>query len=90
MGEGRWGVPDNGGESADYTETGGEGAYRKERERRQARCYRRSKEPGRILEGGKKEGTTSSPTGQHITLTIRGQSLEVIIAYARFWNYTIP
>ena len=42
------------------------------------------------LGGRRKEGTTSSPTGQHRKLTIRGQSLEVIIAYARVWYYTIP
>ena len=53
MGDGRWGGSDTGGESAEYTETGGEGAYRKKIERRRARCSRRSKEPGRILEGGK-------------------------------------
>ena len=43
--DGRWGRPDTGGESAEYTETGREGAYGKERERRRARCYIRSKEP---------------------------------------------
>ena len=32
--------------SAEYTETGGEGEYRKKRERRQARYSCRSKEPG--------------------------------------------
>ena len=42
------------------------------------------------LGGGEKEGTTSSPTGQHINLTLRGQSLEVTLAYARGWNYTTP
>ena len=45
MGDGRWGGPDTGGESAEYTETVGEGAYRKKRERRRARCLFGSRSP---------------------------------------------
>ena len=56
MRDGQWGGPDTGGESAEYTEMGVVGAYRKERERIRARCSRRSKEPGRISEGGKRKG----------------------------------
>ena len=56
MGDGQWGVSDTGGESAEYTDTGGEGAFRKKREKRRARCSRRSKEPGRISEGGERKG----------------------------------
>ena len=37
---------------------------------------------------GKREVTTSSPVGQHRKLTLRGQSLEVTLAYALGWNYT--
>ena len=46
MGDGRWGGPDTGGGAAEYTETGGEGAYRMKRERIRARCSCRSKDPG--------------------------------------------
>ena len=56
MGDGRWGGSDTGGESAEHTETGGEWAHRKKRERRRARWSRRNKEPGRISEGGKRKG----------------------------------
>ena len=87
MGDGRWGGSDTGGESAEYTETGGEGAYRKKRERIQTRCLfgARSLDESRR---GEKEGTTSSPAGKHRKLTLRGQSLEVTLAYALGWNYT--
>ena len=57
MKNGRWGTDDVGNRhwrrSAEYTETGGEGAYRKKIERRREIFFCRSKEPGLILEGGK-------------------------------------
>ena len=53
MGDGRWGESDTGGESAEYTETGGEGAYRKKREKRQARCLFGARSPDESWRGGK-------------------------------------
>ena len=46
-----------------------------------------ARSPDESRRGGK-EGTTSSSTGKHKNLTLRGQSLEVTLAYALGWNYT--
>ena len=62
MGGRRWGGSDTGGESAEYTETGGEGAYRKKRESRRARCLFGARSPDESWREGK-EGTTSTTTG---------------------------
>ena len=81
------GGSDTRGESAEYTETGGEGAYRKKRGRRRARCLFGARSPDESWRG-EKEGTTSSTTGKHRKLTLRGKSLEVTLAYALGWNHT--
>ena len=67
MGDGRWGESDTGGESAEYTETGGEGAYRKKRERRRARFLFGARIPDESRRGEKGrdhiiiEGNTYKP-----------------------------
>ena len=87
MRDGRWGGPDTGGESSEYTETGGEGAYSKKGERRRARCLFGARSPDESRRG--KKGRDHIITdGKHKNLTIRGQSLEVTLAYALGWNYT--
>ena len=87
MGDGRWGGSDTGGDSAEYTETGGEGAYRKKREMRRARCLFGARSLDESRRGGKgREHIIIN--GKHRNLTIRGESLEVTLAYALGWNYT--
>ena len=62
--------------SAEYTETGGEGAYRK---KKSVLVGARIPDESRR---GEKEGTKSSSTGKHRKLILRGQSLETALAYA--------
>ena len=87
MGDGKWGGTDTGGELAEYTETGGEGSYRNKRERRRARCLFGARIPDESRRGGKGRDHIIID-GKHRKLTIRGQILEVTLAYALGWNYT--
>ena len=73
---------------AEYTETGGEGAYRKKREMRRARCFFGARSPDGSRRGGRGRDHIIIDR-KHRNLTIRGQSLEVTLAYALGWNYTI-
>ena len=82
MGDGQWVGPDTGGESAEYTETGGEGAYRKKRERRRARCLFAARSPDESQRGGKGRDHIIID-GKHRNLTIRGQSLGIVQANVR-------
>ena len=85
MGDGRWGGPYTGG-----------GRLNTQKRTERGHIGRKDIGDGQdVTEGakspddsrrGEKEGTTSSSTGKHRNLTIRGQSLEVTLVYALGWN----
>ena len=73
MGDGRWGGPDTGGGRLNtrlWTERRGKG----QKERGDGQDVLESKAPGRILEGGGKEGTKIISDGKHRILKIGTES----------------
>ena len=81
MGDGRWGGSDTGGGRLNTQKRAERGHIgRKERGDGQD-VTEGARSPDESRRGGN-EGTTSSSTGKHRNLTLRGQSLEVTLAYA--------
>ena len=87
MGDGRWGEPYTGGGRLNTQKRAERGHIGiKERGDGQDVCLEQGARMN--LGGGGEEGTTTSSKGTHRNLTLRGQSLEVTLAYALGWNYT--
>ena len=81
MGDRRWGGTDTGGGRLNTQKRAERGHIgRKERGYGQD-VTERARSPDESQRGGK-EGTTSSLTGKHRHLMLRGQSLETALAYA--------
>ena len=63
MGYGRWGGPDTGVESAEYTETGGEGGIQEEKREETGKMFWRARHPDESRRGRKRKEPKSSLTG---------------------------
>ena len=87
MGDGRWGGPDAGGCRLN-TQKRAERGHIGRKERGDGKDVSEGARSPDESQRREKEGTTSSSTGKHRILTLRGQSLEVTLAYSLGWNYT--
>ena len=87
MGGGQWGGPDTGGGRRN-TQKWAERGHMRRKERGDGQDFTvGARSPDESWRGGK-EGTTSSSTGKHRHLILRGQSLGIVQADVRGWNYT--
>ena len=87
MGDGRWGGSDTGGGRLNTQKRAERGHIGRKEIGDGQDVIVRARSPDESWRG-EREGTTSSSTGKHRNLTLRGQSLEVTLAYALGWNYT--